>query len=561
VFQLLFTCDNGVSRSRARAKIFLSPLGNFSLRITLKVNNKFSFSLIFYLFIIFSLYNVIPVHASIYFRDVAANQPVYISQFWVIEDGDTLQCRFSLLDKNSVYTKAGGTVSINILDSRQVSVYENSFKITESSFGTYQLILTGAEFTAYLWNIPKSSIEKGAGFGVGSATLTFSSEGSIWETEYDLVPIPTYTQEELDEQYEMEYQRGLNEINKIITTSPFEITVVSVGSFKYSFWGEETTYFRVDIKIRNIGSENQYLFGYPVIIDDLYNQYDADYLGTLELGEIYPSVIRAGYVLFPPIDENANDIRIIFTQSHYPENIVYEFSLNRDEYSTRENSEINCYISTPVRTGVKSLIYGAITPSVSNMQVDIHLNYPDGSKETRTITTDSNGEFDLEFIPEKVGMWSATASWNGNLDYLGAVSDLVSFSVSDPPTTGHIGIIVSTGSGVREAIVTSIVEPTGQETLIGTTNSNGLIEFIDVKAGEYTFRVSKEGYTTTTESISLTAGSSKSATITIEKEKEGIPGFPLFSIFIGILMASYIVHKIKAMNHPSYMRVLITPRL
>ncbi len=167
---------------------------------------------------------------------MSANQPVYISQFWVVEDGDTLQVRFSLLDTNRAYTKASGTVSINILDSRQVSVYENSFKITESSFEKYQFVLTGNEFTAYLWNIPKSSIEKGVGFG--SAKLTFSSGGSIWETDFDLVIIPTYTQEELDEQYEREYQRSINEINETITTTPFEITVVSVGSFKYSFWGE-----------------------------------------------------------------------------------------------------------------------------------------------------------------------------------------------------------------------------------------------------------------------------------------------------------------------------------
>ena len=65
-----------------------------------------------------------------------------------------------------------------------------------------------------------------------------------------------------------------------------------------------------------------------MIVDNVGNQYNTEYGGTLELGEIYPTVTMEGYVLFPSLNENASQITIIITDPGYPEDFVYEFAVN-----------------------------------------------------------------------------------------------------------------------------------------------------------------------------------------------------------------------------------------
>jgi len=136
----------------------------------------------------------------------------------------------------------------------------------------------------------------------------------------------------LVEMYENRYLQSAISVQQTITKEDFSITLVRVGHFthrEYDTWGDEVTEFRVDLEVTSIANESEYLFASNIVVlDNLHNQYDYTYGGTLELGEIYPRVTREGYVLFPTIDENADRITVIVTDTGYPEDIVYEFTVD-----------------------------------------------------------------------------------------------------------------------------------------------------------------------------------------------------------------------------------------
>jgi len=299
--------------------------------------------------------------------------PVYISNFVVVQEGDNNQCRFSLKDEDYAYTTAAGTVTIKIVDSEESILYENTFSITKSDFGTYELVLTGEDFIAYVWSYSQTSVEKG--FSPGKAILEFRSEGWIWTIEQDWITIPEFTEEEIQAMYEEDYQNSKISINDIISQHHFELLLESVGSFTYRpySWGDEETVFRIDITMRNIASSSQYFFASDfVIIDDLWNQYDGTYYGTFESGEIYPGVIRRGYITFPTIDPHASTITIMYTYSDYPDDIIYEFVLDTSAIIPRESSEISCTISKNFLViGSTLTISGSIIPSIPDVPVTI----------------------------------------------------------------------------------------------------------------------------------------------------------------------------------------------
>ncbi len=64
-----------------------------------------------------------------------------------------------------------------------------------------------------------------------------------------------------------------------------------------------------------------------MVVDNIGNQYDYTYGGTLKLGEIYPGVTKQGYLLFPALNVNAQNIRIIAKENSYPDDILYEFNV------------------------------------------------------------------------------------------------------------------------------------------------------------------------------------------------------------------------------------------
>ncbi|MFX1513022.1 MAG: hypothetical protein ACFFCQ_10580, partial [Promethearchaeota archaeon] len=134
------------------------------------------------------------------------------------------------------------------------------------------------------------------------------------------------------EMYENLYLQSAIIVEETITEGDFSITLLRVGDFThlyYDTWGNEVTDFRVDLKVTNIVSQNEYLFRSDIVILDNHGiQYDSEYRGTLQLGEILSGETLEGYVLFPSLNENASQIKILITDTGYPEDVVYEFTVN-----------------------------------------------------------------------------------------------------------------------------------------------------------------------------------------------------------------------------------------
>ncbi|MEM3440559.1 MAG: hypothetical protein QXG32_06625 [Candidatus Bathyarchaeia archaeon] len=99
----------------------------------------------------------------------------------------------------------------------------------------------------------------------------------------------------------------------------------------------------------------------------------------------------------------------------------------------RQSSEISIFVSdTRVRVGDLVRISGRIKPPVSSAEVEIVYFRPDGSAINKTVTTFIFSFFEDICRPDVPGSWSAMASWKGNENYEGAISNVVSFTVEEP---------------------------------------------------------------------------------------------------------------------------------
>jgi len=75
-------------------------------------------------------------------------------------------------------------------------------------------------------------------------------------------------------------------------------------------------------------------------------------------------------------------------------------------------------------------ISGSIDPSHEGVEVTLNYTKPDKSVMTRNAISSVDGSFSDTFTPEAAGMWSVTAWWSGNLEYMGAKSSSKKFLVS-----------------------------------------------------------------------------------------------------------------------------------
>jgi len=69
----------------------------------------------------------------------------------------------------------------------------------------------------------------------------------------------------------------------------------------------------------------------------------------------------------------------------------------------------------------------------ANSQITIEYTKPDGTKMTMMVNAATGGTFENSIIPDKAGVWTAKASWNGDTDHSGAESSQASFTVEEAP--------------------------------------------------------------------------------------------------------------------------------
>lgn len=93
---------------------------------------------------------------------------------------------------------------------------------------------------------------------------------------------------------------------------------------------------------------------------------------------------------------------------------------------------ISCKLSQTVVTRLNTLkISGSIYPSPGySVNVKVSFILPSGSTKVVTTSTDSNGNYEVSFVPDIKGMWQVYASWEGDESFSPSKSEVTSFTVN-----------------------------------------------------------------------------------------------------------------------------------
>lgn len=132
----------------------------------------------------------------------------------------------------------------------------------------------------------------------------------------------------------------------------------------------------------------------------------------------------------------------------------------------------------------------------------------------------------------------------------GSAGSVDMFPLASPyAARGNLKITVrdENGNAISDVSISSTLHPSGQPSLAGFTSSDGSVTFQGILLGVYTLEASKSGYTTVTESGSVTAGKTSELIISLEKEKSGIDilSFPYNSIIIVIAVGVLILWMLQ----------------
>jgi len=248
---------------------------------------------------------------------VQKNPPANITTFSSAKEGELNRFYFLLEGSDGRNVSSDGHVQLQIFDDSNNSLYLEEFDVKASEYVDYQFKLTGQSIgKAYEWRVPVSDIKKGIStIGWGRAVLTFTTlDGRKLTAEDKTIQIPVYTDDELKQMAEAEYAKGAITLSQKLSKGKFEITVTGAGFFSPYEWGERKEYFRVDMEVRNIGSEADYFSpSGMVILDNQGNQYEQSYGGSLDtFSQIYPNVTKKGYVLFESVPKTIGSAKLAF---------------------------------------------------------------------------------------------------------------------------------------------------------------------------------------------------------------------------------------------------------
>jgi hypothetical protein len=125
-------------------------------------------------------------------------------------------------------------------------------------------------------------------------------------------------------------------------------------------------------------------------------------------------------------------------------------------------------------------------------------------------------------------------------------------TINSTITTGTIQLHVTEtdGNPINEANVTTTSHPPGISALTGTTDEAGHIAFNDVPEGSYTIQISKTGYDTKNETISVTASQTTDHTTNLSKTPSLLPPLPILiaiiaAVIIAIIIIAIVIRKFR----------------
>lgn len=258
--------------------------------------------------------------------------PVSIVDFSSADEGQLIRFYFQVQDERGQRIAANGQVHIKIFDNANNIVYEKIFPVSSSEYQDYQIVLTGQEIgKAYEWKISKDEIKKGVS-NFGKATLEFNTQGKTLTSINDYVEIPTLTKEEMEALNEGQYEKNAIIVNKKVSKGDWEVTVTKAGYYNpLEEYGEQKEYFRVDMVVKSIAHERKYFSPSGMALLDSGKQYEQEYGGTLDtFAELYPNIIKEGYVLFKPLPKTTKSVKLVFTAGYDEDykDIQYEYLIN-----------------------------------------------------------------------------------------------------------------------------------------------------------------------------------------------------------------------------------------
>ena len=101
--------------------------------------------------------------------------------------------------------------------------------------------------------------------------------------------------------------------------------------------------------------------------------------------------------------------------------------------------------------------------------------------------------------------------------------------------TIKICIVEKDGTPITDATLTSTNKPSGSQALSGSTNDTGFAVFSDATAGSYTFQVSKSGYDTQTQDISISSGQTTTNYVTLTQTPSNLIPIVVVIVVVAVL--------------------------
>lgn len=267
------------------------------------------------------------------FKSKSPSTPSFIGNLIATADEKSIEVSFSVYDLSKNHITIDGIGKVWILNSEGQKVYQGFISPKKEDFNTYTRRITGEEFKAYSWEIPLSKISNSTSSS-GTLHLEFTADKTKFEElKTNMWGLPIYSDKELENINNNKYAKTAIEVNEKISKGSFEVEIEKVGLFEpVSIYDKPEAYFRVDIKVTNIGDEKEYFSPSAIaILDNQGNQFEREYGGTLNIfSEIYPGVKKSGYILFEKMPTNTQEIKLVF-ELGYDRNwdaYMYEYDIS-----------------------------------------------------------------------------------------------------------------------------------------------------------------------------------------------------------------------------------------
>ena len=161
--------------------------------------------------------------------------------------------------------------------------------------------------------------------------------------------------------------------------------------------------------------------------------------------------------------------------------------------------------STTVILENSVLVNGSISPTHPNQNVTIYLSSDGSSWNVLTIVeTDSNGHYSYGWTPQSAGTHYVRASWSGDVDHLGADSDVCGLTVVPMAHGVTFRVKDAAGNALENAEV--VLEGVDGTVLTLYTDGGGNVYLDKIPYGTYSVTVYWHGVKVGSESLNVTSG-------------------------------------------------------